>query len=225
MLRPDARMCPPPWGGTGLHLLFRTRWTSRSSMRGSGRSIPRARSRPRVTIKDGIITALDGDASADAGDRRARHGADPRPGRFAHPPVLGRGDRPRDRPHAPARRWTRCSRRWRTPRSSAAGCSPGAWTTTRRPRRSRSPRPSPASPRSCGSPICTPRSSPRARSSSPRSRGPREFPDHSEVVVDEHGAPTGELREFSAIDLVLKAAPGLRWPEHARPPRRAARSA
>src|SRR4051794_18556011 len=43
--------------------------------------------------------------------------------------------------------------------------------------------------------------------------GPRAFADQSEVVTDEHGAPTGELREFSAQDLVLRAAPGLRWPE------------
>src|SRR3954451_4231200 len=31
--------------------------------------------------------------------------------------------------------------------------------------------------------------------------GPRAFADHSEVVTDEHGVPTGELREFSAQDL------------------------
>ena len=43
--------------------------------------------------------------------------------------------------------------------------------------------------------------------------GPRDFPDHSEVVCDEHGTPTGELREMSAQDLVLRAAPKLRWPE------------
>jgi len=43
--------------------------------------------------------------------------------------------------------------------------------------------------------------------------GPREFPDGSELVTDEHGAPTGELRELSAQDLVLRAAPQLRWPE------------
>ena len=43
--------------------------------------------------------------------------------------------------------------------------------------------------------------------------GPRAFPDHSEVVCDEHGTPTGELREMSAQDLVLRAAPKLRWPE------------
>ena len=43
--------------------------------------------------------------------------------------------------------------------------------------------------------------------------GPREFPDGSEIVTDEHGAPTGELRELSAQDLVLRAAPRLRWPE------------
>jgi predicted amidohydrolase YtcJ len=43
--------------------------------------------------------------------------------------------------------------------------------------------------------------------------GPRGFPDHSEVVCDEHGTPTGELRELSAQDLVLRAAPKLRWPE------------
>src|SRR5919108_1266260 len=43
--------------------------------------------------------------------------------------------------------------------------------------------------------------------------GPRAFPDHSEIVCDEHGRPTGELREMSAQELVLRAAPGLRWPE------------
>jgi predicted amidohydrolase YtcJ len=43
--------------------------------------------------------------------------------------------------------------------------------------------------------------------------GPRDFPDHSEVVCDEHGTPTGELRELSAQDLVLRAGPKLRWPE------------
>lgn len=43
--------------------------------------------------------------------------------------------------------------------------------------------------------------------------GPRSFGDHSEVVCDEHGRPTGELRELSAQDLVLRAAPKLRWPE------------
>ena len=32
-------------------------------------------------------------------------------------------------------------------------------------------------------------------------------------MTDEHGAPTGELRELSAQDLVLRAAPRLRWPE------------
>ena len=33
------------------------------------------------------------------------------------------------------------------------------------------------------------------------------------MVCDEHGTPTGELREMSAQDLVLRAAPKLRWPE------------
>lgn len=37
--------------------------------------------------------------------------------------------------------------------------------------------------------------------------GPREFGDASSIVVDSHGAPTGELREPSAYDLVLDAAP------------------
>lgn len=36
--------------------------------------------------------------------------------------------------------------------------------------------------------------------------------DHEYVVVDEHGSPTGELRE-TAGDLVLRAAPKLRWPQ------------
>jgi predicted amidohydrolase YtcJ len=39
------------------------------------------------------------------------------------------------------------------------------------------------------------------------------FPDGSEVVVDADGVPTGELHEPGAQDLVLRAAPGLRWPE------------
>src|SRR5215207_2832238 len=43
--------------------------------------------------------------------------------------------------------------------------------------------------------------------------GPRAFPDHSEVVCDADGVPTGELREMSAQELVLRAAPRLRWPE------------
>jgi predicted amidohydrolase YtcJ len=43
--------------------------------------------------------------------------------------------------------------------------------------------------------------------------GPRAFKDHSEIVCDEHGVPTGELRETSAQELVLRAAPRLRWPE------------
>jgi predicted amidohydrolase YtcJ len=39
------------------------------------------------------------------------------------------------------------------------------------------------------------------------------FPDGSEVVVDADGVPTGELHEHGAQELVLRAAPGLRWPE------------
>ncbi|GAA5124618.1 amidohydrolase [Alloalcanivorax gelatiniphagus] len=37
--------------------------------------------------------------------------------------------------------------------------------------------------------------------------GPVEFADRSAVVVDEHGQPTGELREMSAISLVYRAVP------------------
>ena len=37
--------------------------------------------------------------------------------------------------------------------------------------------------------------------------GARSFGDTSEIVVDEHGAPTGCLREDSAFDLVLRTAP------------------
>ena len=42
--------------------------------------------------------------------------------------------------------------------------------------------------------------------------GPHAFPDASEVVCVD-GVPTGELHEAGAQDLVLRAAPGLRWPE------------
>jgi predicted amidohydrolase YtcJ len=42
--------------------------------------------------------------------------------------------------------------------------------------------------------------------------GPRSFADGSEVVCVE-GVPTGELREPAAQDLVLRAAPRLRWPQ------------
>ncbi|WP_336659134.1 amidohydrolase [Leucobacter sp. USHLN153] len=37
--------------------------------------------------------------------------------------------------------------------------------------------------------------------------GAREFDDASEIVVDEHGTPTGELREPTAYNLVFDAAP------------------
>lgn len=37
--------------------------------------------------------------------------------------------------------------------------------------------------------------------------GAREFDDTSEIVVDDHGVPTGELREPSAYQLLLAAAP------------------
>lgn len=39
--------------------------------------------------------------------------------------------------------------------------------------------------------------------------GPREFADTSEIVVDDRGVPTGELREPSAYHLVFDAAPAL----------------
>jgi predicted amidohydrolase YtcJ len=42
--------------------------------------------------------------------------------------------------------------------------------------------------------------------------GPHTFEDGSEVVCVD-GVPTGELHEPAAQDLVLRAAPGLRWPE------------
>ena len=42
--------------------------------------------------------------------------------------------------------------------------------------------------------------------------GPHAFGDASEVVCVD-GVPTGELRESGAQDLVLRAAPRLRWPE------------
>ncbi|MDA0165843.1 amidohydrolase [Solirubrobacter ginsenosidimutans] len=42
--------------------------------------------------------------------------------------------------------------------------------------------------------------------------GPHAFGDSSEVVCVD-GVPTGELHETGAQDLVLRAAPGLRWPE------------
>ena len=65
---------------------------------------------------------------------------------------------------------------------SAAGCSPGGWTTTRRRRPRRSPRRSAAPRSSCGWPTCTARWPRRGRSSSRRSTGPVDFPDGSEVV-------------------------------------------
>ncbi|MBE2317185.1 amidohydrolase [Solirubrobacter sp. CPCC 204708] len=43
--------------------------------------------------------------------------------------------------------------------------------------------------------------------------GTETFSDNSAVVVDEDGVPTGELREGAAHDLVLRAAPRLRWPD------------
>ncbi|HEY6758011.1 MAG TPA: amidohydrolase [Baekduia sp.] len=39
--------------------------------------------------------------------------------------------------------------------------------------------------------------------------GPRTFPEHAEIVVDAAGAPTGELRERGAMDLVHGAMPAL----------------
>jgi predicted amidohydrolase YtcJ len=42
--------------------------------------------------------------------------------------------------------------------------------------------------------------------------GPHAFADGSEIVCVD-GVPTGELREPAAQDLVLRAAPRLRWPE------------
>ena len=42
--------------------------------------------------------------------------------------------------------------------------------------------------------------------------GPVDFPDGSSIVCVD-GVPTGELRETSAQDRVLRAAPGLRWRE------------
>src|SRR6185295_2364314 len=39
------------------------------------------------------------------------------------------------------------------------------------------------------------------------------FADGSSEVVCVDGVPTGELRENGAQELVLRAAPGLRWPE------------
>jgi predicted amidohydrolase YtcJ len=39
--------------------------------------------------------------------------------------------------------------------------------------------------------------------------GARNFTDTSEIIVDAAGVPTGELREDSAFDLVLKSAPAL----------------
>jgi predicted amidohydrolase YtcJ len=43
--------------------------------------------------------------------------------------------------------------------------------------------------------------------------GPVDFEDGSSQVVCVDGVPTGELRESGAQDLILRAAPGLRWPE------------
>jgi predicted amidohydrolase YtcJ len=39
--------------------------------------------------------------------------------------------------------------------------------------------------------------------------GPRRFAEHAEVVVDEHGTPTGELREMGAMRLAREAMPPL----------------
>jgi predicted amidohydrolase YtcJ len=46
--------------------------------------------------------------------------------------------------------------------------------------------------------------------------GPRTFSEHAEVVVDEHGAPTGELREMGAMNLVRTAMPALTEAERYR---------
>jgi predicted amidohydrolase YtcJ len=43
--------------------------------------------------------------------------------------------------------------------------------------------------------------------------GPVDFADGTSEVVCADGVPTGELHETGAQDLVLRAAPGLRWPE------------
>ena len=42
--------------------------------------------------------------------------------------------------------------------------------------------------------------------------GSETFADTSAVVCVD-GVPTGELREMGALELVLRAAPGLRWPQ------------
>lgn len=46
--------------------------------------------------------------------------------------------------------------------------------------------------------------------------GPRTFSEHAEIVVDEHGEPTGELREMGAMNLVRGAIPVLTYAERYR---------
>ena len=107
---------------------------------------------------------------------------------------------------------TRCSPRWPPSARSAAGCSPGGWTTTPRPRRAE------IGAAAGGAAVFVRLSDLHSALASPRAlelaqvTGPVDFPDGSEVVCVD-GVPTGELHEPGAQELVLRAAPRLRWPE------------
>ena len=96
-------------------------------------------------------------------------------------------------------------------RRSAAGCSPGGWTTTRRrrPRHRRRGRGAAAFVRL--SDLHTALATPRALELA-QVTGPHEFADGSEVVCVD-GVPDGRAARDGAQDLVLRAAPRLRWPE------------
>ena len=147
-------------------------------------------------------------------------GADPRAGRLARAPVLGRRARPRHRPQPAAGRARRCSRRWPRARPQRGWLFAWGLDYDAAPTPRRSARRSTAPPRSCGSPTCTPRS-PRPRALElAQVTGPVEFPTAREVVCVD-GVPTGELRETGAQELVLRAAPGAALAGDARPPRRA----
>ena len=115
----------------------------------------------------------------------------------------------------------RCSRRWRRARRSAAGCSPGGWTTTRRPRRGDRRRGATARRRSCGSPTCTPRSPRRARCELAQVTGPADFPDGSEVVCDGRRADGRVARGGRAGPRAARRAAAA-LAGAARPPRRGA---
>ena len=173
-----------------------------------------------VAVHGGTIVAVGDEAEVRAHcDARteilhaARAGADPRAGGLARAPVLGRRARPRHGPqplhdarggargagreHAAARLAVRVGaglRRGADPAGDRRG--------RRRGGRVRAPlrpahgarQPARAAARAGHRPAWT-------------------SPDGSSEVVCVDGVPTGELHETGAQELVLRAAPGLRWPE------------